>query len=289
MGVQLQERNANGSVQAANVATTTTKKRPWRLKRVSPGRRAINTFFETYEIPETLVMAALSLVYVVLTLLDGEATQFLGEDRIQLIVYLITAVFIAEFAIRSYAAESRFGYARKHAFDLLAVLPTLQFLRLLGLARLVVLLRLLRLVRVGVIAHGLINANRGLAKWKRLSHRNGLTSLFILSFGFLWIGADLAYQFEHGVNRQFASFADALWWAFSTMATLGYGTGPVTFMGRMVAGVLMVLGIACFGLVTATATTFFLQRTEKVREYSNADLMEAIRGIERRLSALERS
>jgi len=234
-------------------------------------------------------MAALSLVYVVLTFLDGEATQFLGENRIQLLVYLITAVFIAEFAIRLFAAESRLGYARKHAFDLLAVLPTLQFLRLLGLARLVVLLRLLRLVRVGVIAHGLINANRGLAKWKRLSHRNGLTSLFMLSFGFLWIGADLAYQFEHGVNRQFASFADALWWAFSTMATLGYGTGPVTFMGRMVAGVLMVLGIACFGLVTATATTFFVQRTEKAKEYSNADLMEAIRGIERRLSELETS
>ncbi len=234
-------------------------------------------------------MAALSLVYVVLTFLDGEATQFLSQDRIQLVIYLITAVFIAEFAIRLYGAESRFGYAKKHAFDLLAVLPTLQFLRLLGLARLVVLLRLLRLVRVGVIAHGLINANRGLAKWKRLSHRNGLTSLFMLSFGFLWIGADLAYQFEHGVNRQFASFADALWWAFSTMATLGYGTGPVTFMGRMVAGVLMVLGIACFGLVTATATTFFVQRTEKAKEYSNADLMEAIRGIERRLSELETS
>ena len=289
MGVQLEERNANGSVQAADVGTARTTKRPRRPKPLSPSRRAINTFFETYEVPETLTMAALSLVYVVLTFLDGEATQFLGENRIHLVVYLITAVFIAEFATRLFAAESRFAYARKHAFDLLAVLPTLQFLRLLGLARLVVLLRLLRLVRVGVIAHGLINANRGLAKWKRLSHRNGLTSLFMLSFGFLWIGADLAYQFEHGVNPQFASFADAVWWAFSTMATLGYGTGPVTFMGRMVAGVLMVLGIACFGLVTATATTFFVERTEKAKEYSNADLMDAIRGIERRLSALERS
>ncbi len=289
MGVQLQERSAIGSVEAGDVVRARTTKHSRRPNRLGPSRRAINTFFETYEVSETLAMAALSLVYVVLTFLDGEATQFLSQDRIQLVIYLITAVFIAEFAIRLYGAESRFGYAKKHAFDLLAVLPTLQFLRLLGLARLVVLLRLLRLVRVGVIAHGLINANRGLAKWKRLSHRNGLTSLFMLSFGFLWIGADLAYQFEHGVNRQFASFADALWWAFSTMATLGYGTGPVTFMGRMVAGVLMVLGIACFGLVTATATTFFVQRTEKAKEYSNADLMEAIRGIERRLSELETS
>src|SRR5438477_1035083 len=221
----------------------------------SSNRRSINAFFAKWEIPETLLMAALALIYVGLNFIDEETVRFLTPPVVQMAIYVITAVFIAEFSVRIYAADSRWKYLRHHFFDLLAVLPSLQFLRLLGLARLAVLLRLLRLVRVGVIAHGLINANRGLAKWKRLSHRNGLTSLVMLSFGFLWIGADLAYQFEHGFNRQFASFADALWWAFSTMATLGYGTGPVTFMGRMVAGVLMVLGIACFGLVTATATT----------------------------------
>jgi len=71
------------------------------------------------------------------------------------------------------------------------------------------------------------------------------------------------------------------------MATLGYSTGPVTFLGRIVAGVLMILGIACFGLITATATTFFLQRTEKVRDYSTAELMEAMRAIDSRLTGLE--
>ena len=96
-----------------------------------------------------------------------------------------------------------------------------------------------------------------------------------------------AYQFERGINPQFNSFGDSLWWAFSTMATLGYSTGPVTFLGRIVAGVLMILGIACFGLITATATTFFLQRTEKVRDYSTAELMEAMRAIDSRLTGLE--
>src|SRR6266705_1564291 len=135
MGVQLQERSANGSVEAADVVTARTTKHSRRPNRLGPSRRAINTFFETYEVSETLAMAALSLVYVVLTFLDGEATQFLSQDRIQLVIYLITAVFIAEFAIRLYGAESRFGYARKHAFDLLVVLPTLQLLRLFGPAR----------------------------------------------------------------------------------------------------------------------------------------------------------
>ena len=286
MGIRLQDPKPNGRAQATREHVRLPKSRLYRRQDVSPARRAITVFFETYEVAETLIMAALALIYVGLSFV-GESIQFLGQDRVQVLIYVITAVFIAEFSIRLYAAESRLTYLRHHLFDLLAVLPTLQFLRIFGLARLVVLLRLLRIVRVGVVAHGLINANQALGKWKRLSRRSGLTSLLMISFGFLWIGADLAYQFEHGINQQFNSFGDSLWWAFSTMATLGYSTGPVTFLGRMVAGVLMILGIACFGLITATATTFFLQRTEKAKDYSTADLMEAIRGIEFRLSSLE--
>src|SRR5438105_4493529 len=218
MGVHVRERSPYGSAHAAGEATDRALGRPQQRKDLSPTRRTINRLFELYEVPETLVMAALSLVYVGLSFVDGEATQFLGPDRVRLLVYFITAIFISEFSIRLYAAESRLAYARKHIFDLLAVLPTLQFLRVLGLARLVVLLRLLRILRVGAIAHGLINANQGLGKWKRLSRGTGLTSVFMLSFGFVWIGADLAYQFEHGVNPQFNSFADSVWWAFSTMA-----------------------------------------------------------------------
>src|SRR3989441_10484301 len=287
MGIRLQDPKPNGRAQATRERVRAPQSRRDSRQSVGSARRTITVFFETYEVPETLIMAALALIYVGLSFVDGESIQFLGQDRVQVLIYVITAVFIAEFSIRLYAAESPLTYLRHHLFDLLAVLPTLQFLRIFGLARLVVLLRLLRIVRVGVVAHGLINANQALGKWKRLSRRSGLTSLLMISFGFLWIGADLAYQFEHGINQQFNSFGDSLWWAFSTMATLGYSTGPVTLLGRMVAGVLMILGIACFGLITATATTFFLQRTEKAKDYSTADLMEAIRGIEFRLSSLE--
>ena len=80
-------------------------------------------FFETYEVPETLVMAALALIYVGLSFVDGESTQFLGQDRVQALIYVITAIFIGEFSIRLYAAESRLVYVRHHLFDLLAVLP----------------------------------------------------------------------------------------------------------------------------------------------------------------------
>lgn len=254
---------------------------------MSRNRRLINWFFARYEVPETIFMAVLAVVYIVLTFLDGSVTRFLSAQTVDDIIYGITLIFLIEFAVRIYGAKSRFSYLKHHFFDLLAVIPTLQFLRIFGLARLVVVFRVIRIVRVAMIARGLVSTNLALGRWHRVSQRNGLTTLLVVTFGFFWIGADLAYQFENGVNSQFSSYGDSLWWAFSTLATLGYGNGPITLAGRMVAAVLMVLGISCFGLVTATATTFFLHRTDRTQDVSNADLMRVLNRLDGRLASLE--
>ena len=71
------------------------------------------------------------------------------------------------------------------------------------------------------------------------------------------------------------------------MATLGYGNGPITVPGRVVAGLLMIVGIACFGLVTATVTTFIMQRTEGVHEVTTADLMSELKKTQAHLARLQ--
>ena len=122
-------------------------------------------------------------------------------------------------------------------------------------------------------------------KW--ISERNGLPTVLLAAVGFLWIGSGAVYEFEHGINKQFQSYGDSFWWAFSTMATLGWGNGPTTIGGRVVAGVLMVLGIASFGLVTATATTFIMERMKGVHDYPTSDLMDAMKDLQGRLAGLE--
>ncbi len=55
------------------------------------------------------------------------------------------------------------------------------------------------------------------------------------------------------------SAADAMWWSFVTVTTVGYGDHfPVTPSGRVLAAVLMIAGIGLFGTFTAYIATAFL-------------------------------
>ena len=254
---------------------------------LGPLRDRINWFFHHYDLPWTLFMAVLALVYVGLGLEEEQSSPLISLPTVEVVLNVITAIFVTEFVVRIYGAPSRWRYLRRHWIDILAVLPSLRYLRLLGLARLAILLRLLRIVRLGLIARSLIDANRAAGRLQLIGRRNGVPTILFAAFGLVWIGAELTYEFEHGVNPDFANFGDSVWWAFTTMATLGHGSGPATVPGRVVAAFLMILGIACFGLITATVTTFIVQRTENVHGYSTTDLMDAMKEIQTRMSRLE--
>ncbi len=60
------------------------------------------------------------------------------------------------------------------------------------------------------------------------------------------------------------SFGDAIWWAFVTITTVGYGDFyPVTAPGRLTAVGLMIAGIALLGSVTATFASWFVERIQQ--------------------------
>ncbi len=62
------------------------------------------------------------------------------------------------------------------------------------------------------------------------------------------------------------SFGDALWWAVTTITTVGYGdTYPVTFEGRIIATTTMLLGIALIGVVTAGIATTAVSHLQRNR------------------------
>ncbi len=82
-------------------------------------------------------------------------------------------------------------------------------------------------------------------------------------------------------NASITTFGDALWWVVTTVTTVGYGDRcPVTVEGRIVAGALMLGGIALLGVVTASIASWFV---ETVRESDR----EAAEDVERNVELTE--
>ncbi|GAA0178333.1 hypothetical protein SH2C18_14050 [Clostridium sediminicola] len=83
----------------------------------------------------------------------------------------------------------------------------------------------------------------------------GLSSLFLCSIMF--------YYVEGAVNTEL-SLGDAFWWGFVTVTTVGYGDYfPLTLGGRLIAGLLMLIGISTFGFLTAAVASFLVENKLK--------------------------
>lgn len=158
----------------------------------------------------------------------------------------IWAVFALDFAIRIALSGDRRRWLRRNIPDLVAVLP-LDFLRI---ARLAQLARLVRLMRAGRVLWRVSATLRGVLQ------TNGLAWVLATATTVVVAGELLIRVVEPAI----ASFGDALWWSIVTATTVGYGDlSPESALGRIVAVVLMLVGIGTIGMITGSIATYFLQ------------------------------
>jgi voltage-gated potassium channel len=250
-------------------------------------RSAINHFVERHELAWDLAMAGLALAYIVLGLFEDHPTGALDLQTVTTLELVITAIFLAEFSVRFYAAPSRAKYLRRHWIDLLALLPAIRYLRFLRLGRLIYLFQAARVLRLGVLIRFLAESDRVGNQIRWIAERNGVHLILIGALGLVVVGGSLVWELEHTTNTSFANVGDAIWWAFATMTTVGYGQGPMTMPGRIIGGLIMVIGIGCFGLITATVTAYFVHHARGQHQASPNELLTALQDIQQRLARLE--
>lgn len=220
-------------------------------------REALDRFEAATELPLLLLalaMIPLLVIPLVVELSETVETVFYAVD------WFIWAAFLFEYVVRLTLTDRRGRFMLRNWPDLLIiVLPFLRPLRVVRSAR---ALRLLRLARLAAIV-GVINE-----EGRRLLRRHKLHYALVLGLVIVVLSAGLVAVLEEGEGGSITDFGTALWWAITTITTVGYGdTYPVTDAGRGVAAFLMIAGITIFGLLTANLAAFFLEHgTEEERE-----------------------
>ncbi len=85
--------------------------------------------------------------------------------------------------------------------------------------------------------------------------------LTILGNAFIFIISVVFYQIEFKTNAQITNYLDSLWWAFTTVTTVGYGDiVPITSLGKIIGIVSMLVGTALFATYTALFANILLGR-----------------------------
>lgn len=190
----------------------------------------------------------------------------------QFIAWAAWAAFAVDYLVRLALSRDRGKFVRSNLLDLAVVaLPLLRPLRLL---RLVTLLSVLDRYAGGSL--------RG----RVAVYVAGATSLILFVAALAVLDAE-----RTAPNANITTFGDALWWAMTTVTTVGYGDRfPLTSTGRFVAGGLMLAGIALLGIVTASLASWLLDKVREVEEESQAatrrdveDLTAEVRALRDRL------
>jgi voltage-gated potassium channel len=225
-------------------------------------------------------MAILALAVIPALLLDDGTASPRVHAIATTINWFVWLAFCGEFALRLAIAPERPRFVRDAWLDLviIAVSPPFGVPDSLQGVRAVRALRLLRLVRGAAFLVISLRFGRRALQHRRFHYVLGLGATIML------LGAVALWIVETGANDGLRSFADALWWAVTTVTTVGYGDiYPRTSEGRLIATVLMLTGIGVVGVFTATIASFFMAEGE---QSGQDDLSRRLDTIESKLDRL---
>ena len=196
------------------------------------------------------------------------------DDVLPFINATVWGIFAADLAVKLAIAPHRGRYLRAHWFD--AVLVLLPILRPLRIAR------SLRLVRAAPWGRLIAALFRAIVVGRRLAARRGAAPILLVALIVVIAAGGAITVAERSVpDSSISDLGDGLWWAATTVTTVGYGdTYPTTAWGRGIAVALMICGISLFGIITAALAALFVEQQE-------TEQMLQLRRMEERLERIE--
>jgi len=223
-----------------------------------------------------MTLIIISVVSIILESFESLYGPFRGYFWISELVIVI--IFSLEYLLRLWTADLkypeksklgarlRFIFSGMGIIDLLAIIPfylpflvslDLRMMRMLRITRLLRILKLKRYSRAMNIVSAVV-----------YEKRSELSLTISVTFLLLLMSSTIMYYLEHDVQPDaFPDIITTLWWAVATLTTVGYGdVYPVTGWGRLISGIIALLGIGVVALPTGIISASFIDELEKDKE-----------------------
>lgn len=234
--------------------------------RVAKIRRRLRQFFSRPAVEITVGLLVLTSVLMTLLEIYYESLgQSQNAPEFQWVIFcnsVITWIFIVELSLRAWASTSLKRFFAEYWLDIFAILPQIRWLRS---ARALKLLRLVRLLRLlGVVS-------RLRQRYPRM-FRHGLAEYLVVGgvvFYTVLIGTVSLVYFENSERRNAIaagvetpySLDDAFWFSiYSMFAGEPTPDAPDTLGGKLVALVIMFMGLTVFAMFTGTVSALMIQK-----------------------------
>jgi voltage-gated potassium channel len=224
-----------------------------------------------------LIVLGGGLLAVALSSLSGLPDWI--DDVLRFVIVFVAGIFLAEYFVRLWVAPEEHRHhgrsalrARVHwalsipgLISLLAVVPALTITTgsVSADSEATAIFCFLWILKLSLHAPAMTTLARVV-----MNERATLASVLVVFLTVLIVAAAATYMIErHGQPQLFGSIPAALWWAVVTLTTTGYGdVVPHTVGGKMIASVVMVMGIVVLALMTGILATGFSEE-ERRREY----------------------
>lgn len=274
-------RSQNPHPDTQRSASETLRKRVYEIIETGRGEDRASNIFDGFIV--TLILLNV-FAFVAETVHEVEAAY---RTQFRIFEIFSVAVFTLEYMARLWVAvevpflsrlsplKARIEMAKRPALiiDLLAFLPfylSQIFAIDLRMLRVLRLLRFLKLSRYSPAMHTLIRVLS--------NERRALAGAGLLLIAAMLFAASGMYYLEHAAQpEKFGTIPDAMWWAIATLTTVGYGdVSPITGLGRIFGGFVMIIGLCVLALPVAIISTGFAQELNRRDFVINWSLMSRI-------------
>jgi voltage-gated potassium channel len=176
------------------------------------------------------------------------------ERLLNYIDLLVCLLFLLDFFINFIQSENKLSFMKWGWIDLISSIPAVDIARPGRIVRLIRLIRLLRAFKSTKILMNYVFKSKS---------QGALLTVGLISLLTVFASSIAILQVETLPNCNIKTAEDALWWSYTTMTTVGYGDKyPVTTIGRVVAAIVMTIGVGLCGTFTAYIAAWFLEKKE---------------------------